>query len=291
MKPIVNTLWAAQLQTSVHFKLPFKVADHTTLNEKFSIQAAAGLQPNEMPSLLVYTIGDGGHKLVVGQNGRPLITPIDHQADHAALYNHVPFVLRTLDNDLSAAERERYALRAPVEIQGRYYYAYWARRLDLTGVEVTIKKTVKVDGEANSIIYVTDSGNLSPTPPDISSTGVVTTSGEYLSASAVVNIVFDERDVAEFLNVAKVLYNDESYAVISEIALCTGVDRTVQGQSTNGQINYKEIIATQVSAFVPVHYEMIYHNKGFDFSTEVGAAEPLLGSESIGTSVVVDYTA
>lgn len=290
MRSIINTLWSTQIQTAAHLKIPLIVPEHTTLNEKFDIYRNQGIQPNELPSLKAFTIGDGGHRAVVGQHGRPLITPIDHQADHAALYNHLPFVLRTLDNDLSPTEREKYALRKEVEIEGRYYYAYYARRLNLNDVAITLKRSKRIDGEVTSSTYVPTSSNLSPTPPDMSSTGVVTTSGEYLSSSAIVNIRFSKQDVSEFTNVARILYNDEIYAVISEIALCTGVDRTVQGSSTGGQINYRELIAAQVSAFVPVHYEMVYHSEGFDFGTEVGAVEPLLGSESVGTSVILDYT-
>lgn len=289
MRSIVNTLWSTHIQTAVHMKIPYVVGEHTTLNEKHDIQKTAGLQPSEIPSLKAFVIGDGGHRAVIGQHGRPLITPIDHQADHAALYNQLPFVLRPLDDDLSPTERERYALRKEVEIEGRYYYAYFAKRLNLNEVQITLKRSKKIDGEVISSVYVPTSANLSPTPPDIENTGVVTTSGEYLSASAIVTIRFDKRDVQEFNNVARILYNDEIYAVISEIGLCTGVDRTVQGNSTMGQINYRELIAAQISAFVPVHYEMVYHSEGFDFGTEVGAVEPLLGSESIGTSVILDY--
>lgn len=290
MRSIVNTLWSTQLQTAAHLKIPFSIPENTTLNQKFNIQKNAGLQASEMPSLLAYTIGDGGHRAVVGQHGRPLISPIDHQADHAALYNHLPFVLRTLDNDLTPIEREKYALRKEVEIEGRYYYAYYAKRLNLEEVQIVLKRSQKIDGEVTSSVYVPTSANLSPTPPDIENTGVVTTSGEYLSSSAIVTIRFDKTDVEEFNNVARILYNDEIYAVISEVGLCTGVNRTVQGNSTLGQINYKELVGCQISAFIPVHYEMVYHSEGFDFNTEVGAVEPLLGSESIGTSVVLDYT-
>lgn len=289
MRSIVNTLWSTQIQTAAHLKIPFTPLEHTTLNEKFMIQQTAGIRPSELPSLKAIVIGDGGHRAVIGQRGRPLITPIDHQADHAALYNHLPFVLRALDDDLSPTDRERYALRKEVEIEGRYYYAYFAKRLNLNEVKITLKRSKKIDGEVISSVYVPTSANLSPTPPDIENTGVVTTSGEYLSSSAIVTIRFDKRDVQEFKNVARILYNDEIYAVASEIGLCTGVDRTVQGNSTMGQINYKELIAAQLSAFVPVHYEMVYHSEGFDFNVEVGAVEPLLGSQSIGTSVILDY--
>lgn len=290
MRSIVNTLWATQIQTAAHLKQKLTIPKHTTLNEKFSIQANATLTANEMPSLLCYTIGDGGHKAVTGVNGRPLITPVDHQADHAALYNHLPFVLRSLDNDLTPDERKKYALRKEVEIEGRYYYGYYGRRLNLADVSIVLKRSKKIDGEVVSNVYVPNSSNLSPVPPDMDSTGVVTTSGEYLSSSATVTIKFDQNDVNEFINVARIVYNDDIYAVISEIALCTGVDRVVAGSSTNGQINYNEIVGCQVSAFVPVHYEMVYHSEGFDFKTEIGAVEPMLGSDSIGTAAVLNYS-
>lgn len=287
MQSIVPTLWSSFLQTCAHLALPFKVAEHTTLNEKFDIQSGAGVPAGKMPSLNVLTIGNGGHRGVVGQNGFPLIVPIDHQADHAALYNHIPFVLRATNNDLSPTERAKYALRKEVTVEGVNYYAYYGKRLDLSDAVPQLKRTITENGNSTSSVYTPTTAALNPTPPAISNTGVVTTSGDYLSASAVISIPFTANDVAEIINVAKTLYNDENYAVISEFGFCTSIGNTVSVPTSGGQSNFLEAIACQIAFFVGAHYEMLWNTDGFDFRIEAGAVEPLLGAQSVATTVAV----
>jgi len=290
MNVLTTTLWSTFLQTCAHLKTPFKIFDHTTLNEKQQINASAQLLAGEMPSLKYYAIGNGGHRYVAGKNGFPLISPIQHLADHAALYNQLPFVLRAMDNDLSADERNAYAMRSIFPWEGRNYYAYWLKRLDLSGVVPGLKSTIVEDGVSNTTEYIPTTACLNPVAPDISNTTAVTTSGEYLSSSAILSIPFTERDVTELLNVAKILYNDEQYAVISEFAFVTGVDRVLSIPITGGSINYLEAIAAQVATFVSAYYQMVFNTKGFDFRMEVGAVEPLLGAESIITAQRVPIT-
>lgn len=286
MQSIVPTLWSSYLQTCAHLALPFKVTEHTTLNEKFDIQANAGVPAGKMPSLKILTIGNGGHRGVSGVNGFPLTVPIDHQADHAALYNHIPFVLRATNDDLGPTDRAKYALRKEITVDGTNYYAYYGKRLDFKDVVPSLKETVTDNGVSTSSVYTPTSANLNPTPPSISSTGVVTTSGEYLSASAVFAIPFTANDVAELIKVAKILYNDENYAVVSEFGFCTAIDNTVSVPTSGGQSNFLEAIACQIAFFVGAHYEMVFNTDGFDFRIEAGAVEPLLGAQSVTTTVV-----
>jgi hypothetical protein len=280
-------MWSSFLQTTEHLDVPFTVLPKTTLNEKLNIQATATIQPTERPGLRVLVIGNGGHRTITGVGGFPLTDIIDHQADHAALYNQIPFVLREVDNDLTPAERARYSLRNQVTLDGRNYIAYWAMRLNTTGIKVNVKKTIVEDGISTSVNYETSSANLNPVPPTLSNTGAISTSGEYLSASAVLAVPFVERDVIELLNVAKIMYNDERYAVISEFGFCTAVDRNVQIETTQGLTSFKETIAVQIATFVAAHYELIFNTKGFDFRIETGAVEPLLGAEQISTATLL----
>lgn len=287
MKSIVPTIWSTYLQTCHHLNLPFEILPKSTINEKLNIQANVALSPTERPGLGYLIIGNGGHRAVTGADGFPLTDPIKHLADHAALYNQIPFVLRELDDDLTPDLRALYCLRTQVQIQGRNLVAYYGKRISLADVKVNIKRTVVEDGISTTTDYETSSTNLNPTPPVMSNTGVITTSGEYLSTSAVISVPFTERDVNELINVAKLMYNDERYAVISEFGFCTGVDRTVQISTVSGQTNFKEVVACQVSTFVTAHYEMMFNTKGFDFRMETGAVEPLLGAGQISTATLV----
>jgi len=48
-------------------------------------------------------------------------------------------------------------------------------------------------------------------------------------------------------------------------------------------VNFKEVIGCQISAIISGHYELIFNSKGFDFSLEVGAVQPLLATNQIPT--------
>lgn len=286
MKNVCPTIWSNFLQTNHHLDLPFVLPEKSTMNERLNIQASAALSLGEKPGMKVLVIGNGGHRAVTGADGFPLIDIIDHEADHAAPYNPIPFVLRNIDDDLTAGERANYALRTEVTLDGINYIAYYGKRINLNDVTVEIKKTIVEDGVSSTAPYVTSNANLYPTAPELSVNGTVTTSGEYLSTSAILSVPFTENDVAELVNVARIMYNDERYAVISEMCFCTAVDRTVSISTLNGQVNFREVVGCQVATFVGCHYEMLFNSKGFDFRIETGAVEPMLGAAEITTAVV-----
>lgn len=277
MRNVTNTLWSNHLAVSAFLDRPFEIFEHTTLNEKHGIHASEVLQPGQMPSMGYYVIGNGGHGSITGQGGMALTYPLEHENDHAALYNQIPFVLRRLNDDLPEAQRQLYALRKQVQFGGVDYIAYWAKRIDLSDVIVDLKRVTIVDGQEVSVPYVPTSDCLNPIPPAQPNGGSTSTSGEYLASTAIVSIPFAERDVTELFNVAKIIYGDERYAVISEFAYCTGVDRPVTISTPLGQVTFNEVIACQIASFVTAHYELVYLNQGFDLKAQVGAADPLLG--------------
>lgn len=293
MQKIVPTQLANYLQVFSYLGIPFEKVENTTLNQKFDIQASTPLPANALPSLKCFTIGIGGHTYVQGSNGIPLSQGLDHTSGDFGLYKHIPFVIRAMNDDLTADQRKRYALRKVIEVDGVNYYAYYAKRLDLTDVKPRMTKRTVVDGETQIDLYVPEEKtNLSPTPPSIPNTGAVTTSGEYLATSAVIPLPFTENDVQELFNVAKILFGDERYAIISEFGFCTGVDQAVTITTTNGQVTFNEVLACQISSIISGHYEMVYNSKGFDFSLEVGAVQPLLGTNSaVGISLITSANA
>lgn len=283
MQKIIPTQLANYLQVVSYLGLPYEKVANTTLNQKFDIQPSAQLPANAKPSLKCFTIGLGGHSYVNGANGIPLSQGIDHSSGDFGLYNHIPFVLRPINDDLTSAERGRYALRKIITVDGVNYYAYYAKRLDLADVTVRMTKRTVSDGETVIDEYIPTEDNLSPTPPEIPNTGAITTSGEYLATSSIVPMPFTEADVQELYNVAKILFGDERYAIISEFGFCTAIDQNVSISTPGGNVTFTEVIACQISAIISGHYELVYNSKGFDFSLEVGAVQPLLGTNASST--------
>lgn len=283
MQKIVPTQLSNYLQVSSFLDTPFQKFEDTTLNQKFDIQAGALLPPGSRPALKFYTIGIGGHGYTMGPNSIPLSQVIDHSSGDAGLYRHLPFVLRPINDDLTAGERSRYCLRKIVEVDGTNYVAYYGKRLNMTGVIPKMTKRTIVDDQTVIEEYVYTEANLSPTPPEIPNTGAVTTSNEYLATSAIIPMPFTEADVAELYNVAEILFGDRRMAVISEFGFCTAVDADVSINTPAGAVTFKETICAQIATIISGHYEMIYNSKGFDFNLEVGAVQPLLATNQIPT--------
>lgn len=275
MEQITRTVYGSYIQTCLLLGIPPEYPANTTLNEKFAINASIKPTQNDRPKLGYYAIGVRGHQLKVGTNGIPKPEPVPHRATDAALYGHLPFVLRPIDNDLTASDRAKYALRREETYNSLRYIAYYLRRIDLSAVTPAMLAKLVSNGQTTTSPFVPNTGNLNPTPPDIADTGVNLVDGNYVQASARVSLSFSETETAELLNAAKIMFGDEGYAIISEVALCTGVDKTVQVDSGSGTFNMNEAIGVQIASHIPAMYAMNFNNTGVGINLDVGATEPL----------------
>lgn len=282
MKLITRTAYGGFLQTTQLTGRPFALVPNTTLNEKFGVLAGQIPAAGTIPFLDYFVIGNGGHKwssttTSTGQQiGKP--EPVQHKATDAALYNQIPFVLREPANDLTQAQMLAYRLRVPLVVNGVNYIAYYAKAFDYTGVAAQMQlTTVNPDGSTTVTPFVPDSSNLNPTPPDLSSTGVNVVTGQYVTSSAKLPLNLTANDQQELLNVANILYQDPELAIISEIGLCSGVDKQVAGGGS-GQptFNYTEALVCQIVSFFNSFYAMEYADDGIQVLLDVGATEPLL---------------
>lgn len=278
MKNISRTIYGSYIQTCMLMGLDPVFDDFTTLNEKFNIL------PNEVPvagqpvRMRYFAIGKGGHRVTAGADGTPLVIPQPHLATDAACFSHLPFVLREPGSDLDEVSRRDYALRTTIEHEGNQYIAYWLRRIDMSGVNVAREQ--RMYDQHGTIVetspFVPDSSNLNPVPQNLDNTGANTINGQYVTASARIVLSFNRAQIDELLNVARILYGDENYAIISEIALCTAADRiinvTTPGQ---GSFNFNEAIGVQVMSHINVNYPAAFANEMIEASIDVGAQEPL----------------
>ena len=276
MRIITRTVYGASLQTALLLGIPYQPAENTTLNEKFNVEPAADLG-NALPHVQYFCIGNGGHRVIVGADNIPYTSPLNHRAKDAALFNHIPFVIREADDDLTIDQREQYALRRREVINGVDYVAYYLKRMNVQQVSMVMQHTSVIEGNSTTTPFVPTSDELNPTPPELPSTGVITTDGNYLTSSAIVPVLFDENDVRELVNVAQILYENDQRAVISEIGLCSGIDRVVTAEGPTGQFNYREAVGVQIASHITGYYPVGYSNRGFELQVEAGATEPMLG--------------
>lgn len=274
---IVRTVYGANLQTCQLMGVPFNVATSSTLNEKFNTSANIALNGSDMPTMRYVAIGNGGHRMkTTGSGTLQIPEPVQHRTTDASLYSHIPFVLRAAANDLNSTERLRYALRRSETHGGNPYFAYYLRRMDLTNVNGQMEYKAVTPGGVTTTPFQPDGTNLSPTPPVVNTGGAIVTSGDYVTASARVSFVLDNFDVTEILNACNVIYGSEDYAIISEIALCSGVDKTVTAfNAVGGTFNFSEVIAAQVVNFISSFHALSFTSNGINTLFDVGATEPL----------------
>lgn len=259
---------------------------YTTVNEALDIQANLHPGPDERVTLGILMIGTGGHTCKAGSNGKPRIAPRNHTAENLSLFEPAPFVMRPVEEDLPLADRNRYALRKEVEVDGKLYFAYYGFRLVITKESFIpeVVKVTNVNGVEEEIPYNPDSNNIFPEPVELPENGAVVASDVQLRVSAPINIFFDTNVVAEFVEACKILNGgDETTAVISELAICTGANRVVSVNGTEGNIQFNESIGTQVYCHAAEMLALYYNKKEANFTIDLGAQIPLISVRSIPT--------
>lgn len=290
---VCRTAIGISIQAAKLLNKPYQYLKYTTLNERFNINETAQNDLTEVGSIKYYTIGDGAHRMYVTDGGRlQVIDPVSHETTDASLYNPTPFVLREINNDLTELERNRYALRRKETHDNKEYWAYYLKRLEMDNVPPQIVLDNTKNGLTTSREFHYTNENLYPKKRDLPPEGIVVSSADLIRVTSKVRIDFNEQDVAEYLNVCKVLYGSDKSAIISEIGICTGVDRKVTVDTgLNQTVEMNEAIGVQVVTFISTFNLISTSNMGFYHEYELGGDEPLLtGGESRNSRYSPDVT-
>jgi len=277
MELITRTCYAAKLQTSLWIGVPVDIDANSTLNEKFNVATNIALNSTDLPHMQYLAIGNGGHRMEAsGSNSVSVPVPLQHKATDAALYNHLPFILRPVSNDITAGVRENYALRKVINIDGDEYVAYYLKRMDLDSVSPVLKHVNIENNIETSTGFTPSAANLNPVPPTVITGGAVPTEGNFILATALLDFNLTPFDIEEIKNAANILYGSEDYAIISEIATCSGVDKVVGATDYLGaSFNYNEVIAAQVNVHISTFHPVRFVTGGISAQYDVGATEPL----------------
>lgn len=275
MENICRTIYGSRLQSIMLTKdQSFSLQEFTTLNEYHDIQAGIAPPAGVLPQIGYLVYGNGGHSYSV-TDGVPISVPVQHSATDAALYKPMPMALRLTTNDLSEIERARYALRKQITINNVNYYAYYAKRLDMSNVATSLESRVVANGTTTVSAFVPTISNLNPQPPVISTSGTNLGTGDYVASSTKLNLSFSAEEVTEILNAAKILKGNENFAIMSEMAIVSGVDKIVSATSSVGSINFNEVIAAQCYSFFNTKVEFAYSKLGYSGVLDLGSTEPL----------------
>lgn len=283
-----HTAIGQYIQSRLFLGLPIEIIQNTTLNEKFDINKKTQITADEKYQAIYFCIGDGGHDQSKTANQPAITVPVDHDPSDCALYHHMPFVLRPLNNDLTETERSRYRLRRIETHGGVQYVAYYARKMTYENTTRIVLESVN-KGVSSVLPYTYTTSNLNPKRPELPVRQVVTASNTKMKVSTGASIVFDEFDVREYRNVCKIIYGSARISVISEMCVVAAVD-DIAHMNDKGE-KYSELKGATVISFFSTYQSMDFSNGGFTEVLELGEKTPLPTNSSIIATVGVNPAA
>lgn len=272
----VRSIYGAYLQSCALLGFNVEIKPNSSLNQKFDLFPNEIFNSGETPTVKYLTIGNGGHTASMGVDGLPLINPVPHSPRHAALYNHLPFIIREVTDDLTPAERLMYRLRVPRTIDSVNYVCYYAKVLDLSMVEPKIELRNNTNGIITATDFTPSLADLNPVKPVIPVNGNITSTGNYLASTAKIEFVMNETEITELLNACNIIYGSDNYAFISEIGLCSGVDRSLMGNFGGPPSAYTEAVGVQIMNFISTAIPAYALSTSITQTIDVGSTSPLL---------------
>ncbi len=275
----VRTLIGNENQVTRELGLPYTMKKNSTLNELFTVNNDVAPPSNVIPTIGYFCIGMGGISMQNCTNNAdtfPFPKIFQHKADDTGLFKFIPFVMRELNNDLTPAERTKYAIRRIEDVKGVKYYTYYLKRLDLSKTRVETKIIHKADdGTISETDYAPTTRNLNPVPQELSVDEENVLKATYGRTIATVPVSLNKSDVEELYNVFNIRFGDPMRAVITEIGLVSGVDKPVEVTTSTGRTQFTEVIAAQIAHINRTIQYLAANNSGFDSLFNVGINEPL----------------
>lgn len=275
MKYVTPTIYGGFVNNFLLFNKPLDLPDNCTLNEKFNVQSTLKPSVNERPTIDYIAIGIGGVYSDTGVDGLSITKYRQHLATDAALFRHIPFVLRPVGSDLTVAERAKYRMRVPVTISGTQYYAYYMKKVSTENFDPQMKLLNRQDGVTTISQFTPTTDNLNPTPSVLSNTGVNTVDGDFVVSSVQLDLSLTAGEVQAIVDAVRIIYGSDEYAKISEVAICAGVDRVVSGTANGASINYTESIATVVHTHYTTEIPLLSTSLGYEERVDVGSTSPM----------------
>ena len=275
----VSTILKSLLQTSELLGKQYNVLPKTTINEQLSIPDGSPqiIIPGETPSMRIAVIGDGGFTTQTGDDGRPFPTSYYHKPTDSGLFSPIPFLIRAVGSDINniSGLRDKYRLRKLITIGGQSYVAYYGKVVVADVTQIGLEsRTVQGNGTIAVTPFVHGSVDLNPVPTLLAPNTPYTTTNQYVAASKKVVLALTASDISELLHVAEIIYNDSRPMTISEVAMCSGVDRSlnIDGNVAN---TMTEAYCVQVMSFLATNFPASNYLDGTNYTFDVGNTEPL----------------
>lgn len=261
-----KTMYATNLEMNMLLGINHKDLPNTTLNEKFSVMPLQAIPSGVYPKVQYLAIGIGGTDIVDNTNYKfSTHSPID-----AALFEHVPFIMRPVTSDLQPMDKANYRLRV-VETYGGVQYACYYLKTITTYVNKQGLFQVSIDNGNPTISYF-DSNSvnlLTPTPRVVSADYLDMTKNKYYARTTKLGFTLYANELEELQNVFNIKYGTTN-KVISEIAVCTGIENTLADKSieaSNVTVAYFVGVDLMLQTYIETSTSIIK-------SIEIGGIDP-----------------
>ena len=267
-----KSIWFAILENYRSRGMPFSRLPNSTINQHLSINHDAEL-PAGYPDKLVLTIGDGGHQLST-DGGKSGFETLEAKRTNACLKNHMAFVARPIDNDLSDAERSLYCLRREEVHDGLTYAVYYGLYMEFTSQEPEIYTIEIIDGvEQTPVPFVAtaaayDGDMIQPTTDEVDIRNSKT-----IVVESPMTCEISKSIVSEIRNAYEVMNNTSVLPAISETGICTAFTSPKTVAVPSGTITYNEVICCQIANFISGI--KILDTDEMEFSYDYSLVEPL----------------
>lgn len=286
MEATVRTIYSSHIATCKYLKKSmFPILTNTTVNEKFHVNddispPVESLDDPTYTSLKYIAIGRKGVTYEVESGGEILPTPIPHLARDANLYQYIPFVARPLNNDLTSIEREKYRMRvvqtlvvsgSPVD-----YALYYLKVLDVGSISVNMELRTVNGITITTEPFIPQPSDLNPEPVVIPNVDINNPDGKYLVSSAKITLTLTPTEIQDIITACTLLFGDPRKSVISELAVCTGIDTPMYTNPLDPSVQYTEVRYCQVSTFLSQYYALVNAVSDINITLDVGSVEPLL---------------
>lgn len=262
-----RTLYGIDLALAQLFGGNYECLPNTTLNEKFAILPGINVTPGNYPTLQYICIGIGGdtslpdsEQYVYSQH-----SPVD-----AALFQHIPFVMKRLDNDLTPGERMKYRFRKEEIFNGMTYACYYLKKIPSNLYDQKFFKITTINGESYLKQHKLNTPELlNPVPRNRELSFKNLSETEFLTKLSRFKLELSADEIKYLDEVYKL--RDIKHRRLSEIGLCTGID--IQSG------NYSEATCVQVAYHFGMNLDLTYTINTQATLTkyiEIGGAEALI---------------
>jgi len=260
-----RTIYALDLQSHMMLGQPYETLPNTTLNEKFSFLSTETTE-GKYPTINYLCIGVGGG----AKAGDSRLKHSTHTAKDASLFEQIPFVMRTIDNDLTPDEQLKYRFRIREIHNNIEYFCYYLKVIPDIDMKAGIFEVNIVDNVGKLGYFDTNRTDILYPEPATNTNYLDYENTRYLAKSMKIKFELDMENIDDIDNVMNILYDGNNS--ISEIGVCSGLDIILP----TGQVEAKCI---QVNYFVDTDIDLtmdINVDGRFIRSIEIGGSEVLL---------------